>query len=211
MNFNNEFSCSASRDELLRYLLVKSSPVMMKVKPAMLVRISNCFKVRAFQAYEIFCSHQQAILDTLALDYMIMKNNGKDMQVLFYDPETLSNALAADEIKDFLKTMGYSDKLNVSEYLKELRSRFTNQDFPHEIGVFLGYPLKDVKGFINDYDSGFSVSQGRWRIFGDASESLLAMNRYRFAENFGKRIIEHYEDLSLCVIKIKSSIITQAI
>lgn len=211
MKFDNNFSCPASRDELLRYLLVKSSPVMMKVKPAMLVRISNCFKVKDFQAYEVFCSHQQAILDTLALDYMIMKNNGKDMQVMFYDPETLSNVLAVDDKKKFLKTMGYDCNLTTREYLEELRSRFTSQEFPHEIGIFLGYPLKDVKGFINDYDSGFSVTQGRWRIFGDAHESLLAMNRYHFAENFGKRIIEHYEDISLCVAKIKSSIITQAI
>ena len=211
MKFQNNFSCPASRDELLRYLLVKSSPVMMKVKPAMLVRISNCFKVRDFQAYEVFCSHQQAILDTLALDYMIMKNNGKDMQVMFYDPETLSNVLATTEKKEFLETMGYEVNFTTKEYLEELRSRFISQEFPHEIGVFLGYPLKDVKGFINDYDSGFSVTQGRWRIFGDASESLLAMNRYHFAENFGKRIIEHYEDISLCVAKIKSSIITQAI
>jgi hypothetical protein len=211
MKINNEFSCSASRDELLRYLLVKSSPVMMKVKPAMLVRISNCFKVRAFQAYEIFCSHQQAILDVLDLDYMIMKNNGKDMQVLFYDSETLSSVLATDKAKDFLKIMGYATGFTTVEYLEELRSRFTSRDFPHEIGIFLGYPLKDVKGFINDYDSGFSVNQGRWRIFGDAGESLHTMSRYRFAENFGKRIIEHYQDISLCVAKIKSSVITQIV
>jgi Protein of unknown function (DUF3793) len=209
MKIRKEYSCQNDKDELLRYLLVKVSPIMMKVKPAVLVRISNCFRAKSFQHYNIFCSHQKAILDTLAIDYMIMKNNGSDIQVLFYDKEILSENLASADTKAFLNEQAYADNFSTTEYLFELRSRFCRTDFPHEIGIFLGYPLKDVKGFILDYKSGISVVQGRWRVFGDPAESVRVMSIFRFAENFAKRIIEHYQEVSFCVKKVKSSVITE--
>ena len=35
-------------------------------------------------------------------------------------------------------------------------------DFPHEISVFLGYPLKDVKCFISRRGSGYHMC-GEWK------------------------------------------------
>jgi hypothetical protein len=211
MKLRQEYFCPSNKEGLLRYLLVKTSPVMMKVKPAMLVRISNCFRAREFQPYDIFCMHQKTILETLAVDYVIMKNNGSDIQVLFYDREVLENTLKNDRVKSFLKEFNYRDEWSVSECLDELRSRFSSSDFPHEIGIFLGYPLEDVRGFISDYSSGISVPQGRWRIYGDIAKSLKTMTLYRHAEELGKIIIKDYHDVSICIEKIRNSVITEQI
>ena len=208
MKLRHEYICPNNEEALLRYLLVKTSPVMMKAKPAVLMRISNCYRAREFQPYDIFCSYQKMILETLALDYLIMKNNGSDIQALFYDREVLERVLKDAEVKTFLQKFGYSGDWAANRYLQELRSRFCRHDFPHEIGIFLGYPLKDVQGFISDYNSGVSVPQGRWRIYGDAASSLKTMNLYRYAEEFGKTVIEHYRDLSVCVDQIKSAVIS---
>ena len=39
-------------------------------------------------------------------------------------------------------------------------------DFPHEIGVFLGYPLEDVVGFIRHRGKCFTCC-GCWKSYGD--------------------------------------------
>ena len=39
-------------------------------------------------------------------------------------------------------------------------------DFPHEIGVFLGYPLGDVEGFIANRGRNFTCC-GCWKSYGD--------------------------------------------
>lgn len=41
-------------------------------------------------------------------------------------------------------------------------------DFPHEIGVFLGYPLYDVVGFIENAGRNFTCC-GCWKAYGDPS------------------------------------------
>lgn len=53
-------------------------------------------------------------------------------------------------VKDFLADYGYKST-DVDCCIKRLKSRLKNSDsFPHEIGIFLGYPLADVKGFIEN-------------------------------------------------------------
>ena len=48
-------------------------------------------------------------------------------------------------VMKFLKAYGYQDTMSIMEMLEHLRYRMeASVDFPHEIGVFLGYPLKDV-------------------------------------------------------------------
>ena len=209
MKLIQEYVCPNNKEALLRYLLVKTSAVMMKAKPAALIRISNCYRTRELQPYDIFCSYQKMILETLALDYLIMKNNGSDIQVLFYDREILERVLKDTEVKTFLQKLGYGGDWLVNKYLHELRSRFCRNEFPHEIGIFLGYPLKDVQGFISDYNSGVSVPQGRWRIYGDAASSLKIMNLYRYAEEFGKTVIEDYHNLAVCIEKIRNAVMAK--
>lgn len=41
-----------------------------------------------------------------------------------------------------------------------------NADFPHEVGLFLGYPPEDVRGFIENRASGFKLI-GCWKVYGD--------------------------------------------
>ena len=42
--------------------------------------------------------------------------------------------------------------------------------FPHEIGVFLGYPLEDVKGFIENKGKNFLYS-GYWKVYSDVERA----------------------------------------
>ena len=56
--------------------------------------------------------------------------------------------------------------------------RVQANDFPHEIGIFLGYPLKDVLAFMGQVRLAFSC-QGPWKIYGKPDQSLELADRYR--------------------------------
>ncbi len=79
----------------------------------------------------------------------------------------LERILMRADVKEFLLGFGYSYR-NVDEALETLRKRFSNVDsFPHEIGIFLEYPLCDVKGFIEQGGDDYKCCSD-WKVYGDA-------------------------------------------
>ena len=51
--------------------------------------------------------------------------------------------------------------------LRQLSRRLCcSAEFPHEIGIFLGYPLHDVVGFIENRGQNFTCC-GCWKSYGD--------------------------------------------
>ena len=51
---------------------------------------------------------------------------------------------------------------SLSACLDHLDKRMEETDFPHEIGIFLGYPLSDVLGFINNETC---CCMGAWKVY----------------------------------------------
>ena len=49
--------------------------------------------------------------------------------------------------------------------------------FPHEIGVFLDYPVEDVKGFILHKGCGFKLC-GYWKVYGDEEQARSTFKKY---------------------------------
>jgi hypothetical protein len=74
-----------------------------------------------------------------------------------------------------------------------LRRRYATVGCPPEIGVFLGIPLKDVKGFMG-LNSLQHTKYGMWRIYGDPAVSEKRMNEYRSARNMIRRRLISGED-----------------
>ncbi len=64
--------------------------------------------------------------------------------------------------------------------LRQLSRRLCCEaDFPHEIGVFLGYPLYDVVGFIENQGRNFTCC-GCWKAYGDpdaAQQHFAQLNK----------------------------------
>ena len=54
----------------------------------------------------------------------------------------------------------------------------TESAFPHEIGLFLGYPLEDVKGFIQNKGQGYACC-GLWKSYGDPRAARRYFDRCR--------------------------------
>ncbi len=180
------------RKELLRFLLLKTAPVRSGVKPGELLRVKNCYESRNSEGFR-FCLYRRDILEILALDYMELASSDGSTLVLFYHPEVLAQTLARRENAYMLRKWGYPEG-NVNDMLRELAERFRKGGIPHEIGVFIGYPLKDVAGFIANLPR-TPVHRGSWAVFGNAAASVEKMNLYRQVENRAAEMMNRCSDI----------------
>ena len=73
------------------------------------------------------------------------------------------------------------------ELLDQLAERLCCKgDFPHEIGVFLGYPLADVIGFIQNRGKNFTAC-GYWKVYTDPTAAQAEFDRYKKCERIYAR------------------------
>ncbi len=97
--------------------------------------------------------------------------------VYLYRPEKLKADLMHPLAKSLLTPLGY-DCGNVNAAVGQLRARLAKcDDFPHEIGLFLGYPPLDVDGFMHRHDE--ACYTGYWKVYGNLDEALKTFARYR--------------------------------
>ena len=77
----------------------------------------------------------------------------------------------------FLKQYGY-ENTEPEQCLALLKKRFeASEDFPHEIGIFLDYPLGDVIGFIQNGGQNYKCS-GCWKVYCNECEALKMFQKY---------------------------------
>ena len=78
---------------------------------------------------------------------------------------------------EFLKWCGYEDT-DPEKALIRLSRRLSESDqFPHEIGLFLGYPLGDVIGFIQNGGKNCKCT-GCWKVYCNACEARRLFARF---------------------------------
>ena len=96
-----------------------------------------------------------------------------------YRPEALRRDLADSAAQDILRECGYGKCSRAESCLSCLIGRLRNNaDFPHEVGLFLGYPPEDVQGFIDHHARDFKLS-GLWKVYGDEAYARAAFAKYK--------------------------------
>lgn len=195
-------SCEAHRKELLRFLLIKTAAVRRRIKPAELLRVSSCYRLADPSSREAICLYQCEILRELQLSFKILRTDAEQAMVLFYDSDLLRQTLQDKALRLYLnRKHGYPATADLAEHLHCLQQRFAGDEFPHEVGIFIGYPLKDVAGFIHRTTKQ-PVHRSGWQVFGSPEKSLRLMKQYRFVEFLAGKILEKYQDLEKCLEKI---------
>ena len=91
---------------------------------------------------------------------------------------SLERDLKKPGVANFIKKYGY-ESTDPAYALERLRSRLAQrEDFPHEIGLFLGYPLGDVKGFIEHHGKEYLCS-GYWKVYRDEQKAKSTFQLYQ--------------------------------
>ncbi|HPZ00256.1 MAG TPA: DUF3793 family protein [Clostridiales bacterium] len=98
--------------------------------------------------------------------------------IYVYRPSKLSADLQQTEACKLLEERGYSTE-NPSCCLAQLRRHLEKDaDFPHEIGLFLGYPPEDVDGFIRNQAEGCKCV-GCWKVYGNEAEAEKTFAKFK--------------------------------
>ncbi|HJB93669.1 MAG TPA: DUF3793 family protein [Candidatus Borkfalkia stercoripullorum] len=105
----------------------------------------------------------------------LCKKRGK-ITYLVYRESKLRAHLCAEDSAAFLAAYGYPVG-NFEGCIARLKLRLSGRRYPHEIGVFLGYPPEDVSGYLNDpYGCIFS---GMWKVYAEPEKKRALFERYR--------------------------------
>ena len=66
----------------------------------------------------------------------------------------------------------------IAAMMRTKRRLFENRSFPHEIGLFLGYPLDDVIGFIRNEGRNCKYT-GFWKVYCNEEEAARIFEKFR--------------------------------
>ena len=121
------------------------------------------------------------LLEGTGIRSRFLKTKGDKGILYLYREKRLQQYLEKEEIQEFLSEYGY-DEVNIAKMLNLLSKRiqmYNDQDavFPHEIGVFLEYPLGDVKGFLANEGKNFMYS-GYWKVYQDLQGAVRRFTQY---------------------------------
>jgi hypothetical protein len=149
------------KDALLRFC----APVVLGKKPAALFPKPPCWE-KEFSGTGI----------TSGIQCLTLSRAGKNTLLLVYRSNLLAAILGDPAIHGPLKKLEYPAGLE--DQLRHLSRRFlTNQEFPHEIGFFLGYPPSDVTGFITHRGTRCKLC-GPWKVYGDVEKASATFQEY---------------------------------
>ena len=97
--------------------------------------------------------------------------------VYLYRPSRLKKDLEDPAAIKILQDHGYSC---YGRCLPKLIERVrASEEFPHEIGLFLGYPPEDVQGFLDHRPCKCS---GCWKVYGDENKAKKTFDLYKKCE-----------------------------
>ena len=71
-----------------------------------------------------------------------------------------------------------------------MRKLEESDEFPHEIGLFLGYPAEDVCGFMEHRECDLKCV-GCWKVYGDEAAAQKTFEKFRNCSEIYRR---HFEN-----------------
>lgn len=131
----------------------------------------------------------QRELPRYGVELVVLYAAKRKVSLFAYRESLLAEILARLEERRFLADAGY-DTDGVSELVASLWQRMhayyeaadNNAErpaYPHEVGLLLGYPLEDVRGFIR---GDVETCRGPWKAYGDAGSARMRFGRLAMHE-----------------------------
>lgn len=100
-----------------------------------------------------------------------------------YRPDCLRKDLMDPEAQKILLGKGYPVESTAKCLSCLLKKVCQESEFPHEIGLFLGYPPEDVAGFIENAKGEEKAAYvpkhiGHWKVYGDTENAFKLFSKY---------------------------------
>lgn len=151
-------------DELLAF---HCAPVLMGIKPANLISLPQ---IKEQELKMLLIDYNRQFTAQKIVFRQICSCNQKRL-LLIYQAVELGCLLKNKACRNYLASVGYGRYSSLEEDLLTLEKRLQYScEFPHEIGIFLGYPLEDVLGFVINKGKSCKYS-GYWKVYGDVEQA----------------------------------------
>lgn len=128
--------------------------------------------------------------------YIKRINSKKNNSLLYvYRRSQLIRDLSREEACRLLRTFGYPEcgataDIILDGQVEHLMKRLSDYEcFPHEIGLFLGFPAEDVKEFIR-HDGRDCLACGFWKVYCNKAQAMNTFRRFRICARIYERAAE---------------------
>ncbi len=164
-----------SDEMLVRYC----SPTLAGIKTA------NMFALKYSSCHLLICELEKrnVSFSPKGVRVLPLRFRSGSALIYLYRPERLGRDLRQKSVCNLLSQLGYDCAQTPEAYLSRLIYRlYKNESFPHEIGLFLGYPAEDVCGFIKN-EAAKCKFCGYWKVYGDEMTARALFERYKKCTN----------------------------
>lgn len=153
--------------------------------------VRNCAPTLAgLKAGSIFPQHgtKEELEEAVMLLDQSIKNKGVRARLLYkkdkgpsliyvYRQRSIEKIIKDNDVRSFLAEYGYTN-FSISACLDYLEQRLSYDDFPHEIGIFLDYPLSDIRAFIKNKGKNCPCT-GCWKAYTNISEAKRKFKQFK--------------------------------
>ena len=161
-----------------RRILDQCAPALTGVKTGSLLKVDKMVCNDTLELLSSFGNHD--------VGTKLLSPIGSSVLILVYRRSMLAETLADKETAEFLAGMGYTGSMY--DMLDRLSQRMC-ENIQHELGIFLGYPLCDVKGFMENRGNGCLLS-GYWKVYGDVNAAKKRFEAFRKCTDYFSRQFE---------------------
>lgn len=155
-------------------LVTHCSPTLARLKPGSMFAVADADGAALFREMRAL-NH---LLRPKGVELTVLRRRGETVLLYLYRPRELRAILEAGAVRDFLGRCGYGE-FSPQAALRVLRARLrADAEFPHEVGVFLGYPLSDVVAFVQNGGRNCLLC-GPWKVYSNACEAARSFARLR--------------------------------
>lgn len=160
------------KEYMFSILAYNIAPTILKNKPSTIVNLSKDNR----NLYVLWDKYGEEFQRYFSVETYSLKDTNDFKLKLFYRKESLENHLYKKENINFLQKIGYNESKDIEGYLDMLKIRYKNQ-CPHELGVFLGIPLEDIEGFIDNSTYDYLLN-GYWKVYKNVEEAKKTFEEY---------------------------------
>ena len=143
------------------------------------IKSGNLFFIKKTDFSEsLFCKWKKK-LEHFGFSLESAKSSKDTVFILVYNPLWLRNLLGDILVSSYLSGKGYKSPLHTDYVVGELVRRIKSQkDFPHEVGIILGYPIQDVIEFENQKGRNCRYC-GYWKTYSDVENAKKCLCSYK--------------------------------
>lgn len=168
-----------NKEYIETFLVYNLSLVIAGVKPAITLTI----KKNNLKLYNSWNQFGIDFIESANLRFVELRESNESIIAMIYDEFILKKELNKKSHKEFLFNIGYDQNRCIEDYVNTLKSRYEKYNCPHELGLFLGIPFKDVKDFM-ECTTKKCLLCGYWKVYNDSKRAKEIFTKYDKVKDF---------------------------